>query len=319
MPPVNARLMPLLNGGCNLRLVKVTSPQGNGREVAKVALGVGIHKATVHQSFAYGPNHPVDSLDVEVSTHKAREFIDALMDAPFFDPDEYSIAVRQPRAIISAEKITEITWPVVEPLTDIYEDLWQYTHITGSFLVRVLAAGLLIGYGLVQDSVLTLAAGLLFIPLLRAVLAVVFGTLAGELRLAAQGAIALSVGLALTVLGGVLAGFVSQPPVKFEHFTPPLAGPVISAIVGVAAVANADDTGERQLLGLGIGAQLAIVPAWFGVALGVRLARRDWGAPPEPRPEPCRTRRNGRRGLRRAPPPLFARGWCCYVAEAHEA
>ena len=252
----------------SLRLVRVTAPQGKGEEVARVALAVGIAEATVHQAYAYGPNRAVDSLDVAVSTRQAKDFIDTLMDAPFFDPHEYAIAVRQPRTIIKGDSIENITWPVVEPITDIYEELWQYTHVTGSFIVRVLVAALLIAHGLVDDNALTLGAGLLFIPLLRAVLAISFGAWAGELRLAVQGAYALALGLGLTVVGGVIVGLVSQSPVKFDHFSSPLAGLLISAIVGIAAaVSNADDSGERQLIGLGVAAQVAIVPAWFGVAL----------------------------------------------------
>jgi len=229
---------------------------------------VGIKEATVYPAYSYGPEHPVDSLDVAVSTREAKVFVDALMDAPFFDPNEYTIAIRQPRTIIRSDRIENITWPVVEPITDIYEDLWQYTHVTGSFIARVAVSALLIAHGLVEDNALTLAAGLLFIPLLRAVLAISFGAWTGELRLAAQGAFALAAGLGLTVLGGVVVGLVSQPPVRFEHFAAPLVGLLISAIVGVAAaVANADDTGERQLIGLGIGAQIAIIPSWFGLAL----------------------------------------------------
>ena len=83
-----------------MRLVKVTAPAGMGVEVAKVALAVGINEATVHQAYAYGPEHNVDCLDTAVSTREAKAFVDALMDAPFFDPKEYTIAVRQPRTVI---------------------------------------------------------------------------------------------------------------------------------------------------------------------------------------------------------------------------
>src|SRR2546430_8867028 len=123
----------------------------------------------------------MDDVDLATSTPRAKAFVEALMNEPFFDPNDYTIEVRQPRTIISSSSASAITWPVVEPSTDIYQDLWQHTHVTRSFVVRVLVAALLIAHGLAENSILTLGAGLLFVPLLRAVLAISFGAWVGEL------------------------------------------------------------------------------------------------------------------------------------------
>jgi len=70
----------------------------------------------------------------------------------------------------------------------------------------------------------------------------------------------------LLILGGVLIAAVSSPPLKYDEFNSMLVGWLISLAVGVAAgLANTDDVGRREMIGLAATAQIAIIPVWFGI------------------------------------------------------
>jgi len=157
-----------------VRLVRVKAPEGQGEAVTAVAFKVGITQVTIHQESVYRPaQHPVtqDVVDIKTATPTAKEFLDALMAAPFFDPTTYPIAVRQPRAVISRESPASVTWPLAQPTVDLLEELWQFSHGTFGFAGRVLIAAALLAYGMIAHELLLIVAGLLFMPLLPPVLA----------------------------------------------------------------------------------------------------------------------------------------------------
>jgi hypothetical protein len=253
-----------------MRLVRVRAPQGKADEVARVAFRAGISQVAVHQQEVVksnGPKETKDVVDVEAATPTAKTFIDALMSSPFYDPAEYSIAVRQPRSIASAVRPSKITRPLVEPTTDIFEELWQFSHITFGFVGRVLIASLLLAYGLVEGKILTIIAGLLFMPLLPLLLAMGFGAWTRTWCLAGQGLLAFLVATVLIGLGGVTVALVTTPPIKFNDFSSVPVSFLISLGVGIAAgLATADDVGRREMIGLAATAQIAILPAWFGIS-----------------------------------------------------
>jgi hypothetical protein len=172
-----------------MRLVKVSAPEGMGEKVAQLAFESGIDQVSLHRQDTLKPDGTrtgKDVIDIQTSTPAAKKFIEALMAAPFYDPGQYSLNVRQPRSIASRGGPSKVTWPLVEPSLDIYEDLWQFSHLTLGFVGRVLIAGLLLAYGVIEDRTLVIVAGLLFLPLLPLKLAVGFGCSTREWRLAAQ-------------------------------------------------------------------------------------------------------------------------------------
>ena len=253
-----------------MRLVTVKTPEGKGQAVAALALRRGIKQANVHQVYVHGPNRPQDVVEVEAATPTAKTFIDDLLAAPFFTTDEYSLSVRAPRSIVSSESIRELTKPVIAPLTDIIEELWQFNHITFSLVGRMAAAGLLLAYGMLQDNLLTMIAGLLFLPLLPMLMATSLGSLTRDGRLARQGVLALLLGLGLLVLTGAVVAVVAKGPWGYNRFSPLPVTFGLALIVGVAAtLAQVDDTGRRELIGLALASQVAIPTTWFGLALAL--------------------------------------------------
>ena len=253
-----------------MRLVRVKTPQGKGNDVARLAFEVGLEQVAIHQQQTLksdGQQKTKDVVDVETATPTAKAFVDALMVAPFFDATEYSIAIRQPRSIVSREKPQKITWPLVEPSVDIYEELWQFSHVTYGFIGRVLIAALLLAYGIIEHKLLIMIAGLLFLPFLPLLLAMGFGLWTRQWRLALQGLFAFIVATALLVCGGAVVAFMADPPMKYNEHNTLLVGFLSSLAVGVAAgLATVDDVGRREMIGLAATAQIAIIPVWFGVS-----------------------------------------------------
>ncbi|HEX8141332.1 MAG TPA: hypothetical protein VF553_01975 [Pyrinomonadaceae bacterium] len=254
-----------------MRLVRVKAPEGKGNDVARLAFEVGLEQVAFHQQQTLksdGAQEIKDVVDVETTTPTAKTFIDKVMSASFFDPQQYSIAVRQPRSIVSREKPWKITWPIVIPTVDIYEELWQFSHITISFAGRMLIGSLLLSYGMIQFNLLLMIAGLLFLPLLPLVLSMSFGVWTRQWRLVGQGALAFLVATALIVLGGVIVALMTDPPLKYREFSSMLTALLISSVVGVAAaLATADDVGRREMIGLAATAQIALIPAYVGISL----------------------------------------------------
>jgi hypothetical protein len=254
-----------------MRQITVTAPQGHAQEIAAIAFAVGISNVTIGEKrilSAKGSEVVKDSIEMEVGTSLAKAFIDELTSKPFFARDTFSIAVRQPRSIVSRERLSILTRPLVEPSVDVFEELWQFSQVTYGFVGRILIGALLLAYGLVEYQLLLIIAGLLFIPLLPLMLSVGFGLRTKQWRLAAQGIFSLAVALSLLILGGLTVGFLTNPPVRYAEFNSLATSLLISCAVGVAAgLATVDDAGRREMIGLAATAQIAIIPAWIGLCL----------------------------------------------------
>jgi len=140
-----------------MRLVKISAPQGKGTNVAQTAFSVGIEQVSIQTAESHratGEPQTRDVVDIETSTPKAKHFIDALLAADFYNSEEFSIAVRQPRSIISGDGLRELTKPLVVPASDIFEELWQFSHITVGFVGRNFIAACLLAYGLINQQIL---------------------------------------------------------------------------------------------------------------------------------------------------------------------
>ncbi|HVF51619.1 MAG TPA: DUF389 domain-containing protein [Pyrinomonadaceae bacterium] len=266
-----------------MRLVKVAAPEGKAAEIAQLAFGVGIGQVSTTQEVVYhddGSSETKDVVNVDTATPKAKAFVEAVLSAPFFDRQKYSINIREPRAIYGREHPSRVTRPFALPETDLLEELWQFSHVTLSFVGRVLVGSLLLAFGMVQANLLFMIAGLLFLPFLPLILAMGFGTLAREWRLVGQGLLAFVVGTGLILLGGVIIGLLTEPPLKFQEFNPMLTSILFSVAVGIAAaLATSDDVGRREMIGLAASSQVAIIPAWLGVSLVFGFPRTDTGSP----------------------------------------
>jgi hypothetical protein len=271
-----------------VRQITITAPSGSAQKIAGIAFSSGISQVAVSERRILevdGSATLKDSIELEVSTPAAKAFLDRLSSQPFFTRAEYSVAVRQPRALISGEALSDLTVPLVEPTIDVFQELWQFSQVTYGFVGRIFIGGLLLAYGLVEFKLLFMIAGLLFIPLLPLMLSIGFGLWTRQWRLAMQGLISLIAALLILTGAGLVVGLMTSPPVRYSEFSSLLTGLLVSIAVGVAAgLATADDVGRREMIGLAATAQVAIVPTWLGLCLilgfpleSSPLSRPFWG------------------------------------------
>src|SRR5215218_3157664 len=100
--------------------------------------------------------------------------------------------------------------PLAEPAVDVLSNLWEFVHITPSFLGRVVVAALLLAYGIVHDRTLVMAAGLLFMPAMPLLLSVGFGGVTASWRLVGRALLGMALLTALTVVAGYVVGMVTS-------------------------------------------------------------------------------------------------------------
>src|SRR3954447_24977972 len=248
--------------------VRITAPVQASDRLVGLALEVGISQATVYDVFVHGANERKHVISVETSTPQAKAFLDAVFGADWFDTKEYSITTRELRAILSAERMSDLTRPMIEPALDVLEDLWQLNHITPSYVGRATGAAVLLGYGMFHNNAIAIVVAALFLPFLSQVLAIGFGLRAGDRGLAKQGAAALALSAVLSVAGGTIVSLFYHRAISYTEFQTPLVAFGISSVIGVAAgLASADDAGRRYLIGVAAAVQYAVFPVWFGTSI----------------------------------------------------
>ena len=262
-----------------MRQVTITAPEGKGSEVAKIAFSVGIRDVSLHSIRALKSDESErrkDHIEVETATHLAKAFVEKLSSSSFFNTEEYSVTLRQPRSIYSTRDVRSLTRPFVEPTSDLFQELWQFSQITFGFVGRIYIGALLLAFGIVDFRLLFMIAGLLFIPLLPLMLGIGFSLLTRQWRLLGQSLLALVTATILMAAGGVTVALFSHPPIRYLEANSLLTGLLISLAVGVAAgLATTDDVGRREMIGLAATAQVAIVPTWFGLAMALGLPAND--------------------------------------------
>ena len=258
-----------------MRSVQINTPRDRAEPIAKIAYECGISVVNVSDVTAWkkdGEREEKVTITFETSTPKAKRFVDGLLLSDVYDREIMWFDVRERRAIITTDRISDVTYPWVIPGTDILQDLYQFSHITLGLVGRVLLAACLLSYGLLHQSLLLMIAGMMFIPMLPVLSALGFGGWVGHWRLSVRALGVLAITLGMLFVGGLIIGAMGSPPVQYDEFPPLVAGALISAAVGVAAaLANTDDVGRRELIGLAATSQIAVVPAWLGLSavLGV--------------------------------------------------
>lgn len=252
-----------------MRLVTIRAPEGQGQQVADLAFQAGIAEVSLSPAAsltAGGHSRIQDVVEFSTATPHAKAFIEALMTASFYDPQHFRFTVRHPESIFASEPPEQETHPVVRPSTDVYEELWQFTKVTFSLTGRVFLASILLAYGLVEDHLPLIIAGLLFLPYHHHMLGVALGAVLKEYRFLRQALLAFVLSTVLIGLAGACVALFLEPPVKFDEFGTPLSGALLALVIGAAAgLGSIDDAGRRELIGLAATAHIAVFPAWFGL------------------------------------------------------
>ena len=256
--------------------IRATVTREHVAETARLAHAAGIDRVSVADVYIDGPDVDRQVVSVETSTPKARLFVEALLSSPILAASDYSLTSRELRAIVDRTDLAELTKPMSEPFPDVVQDLWQLSHVTASYVARALAGGIVLATGIVDGNAIAIVVAALFLPFLAEVLAISFGLWARDRRLIMRGLRALAVSTVLAFCGGVIVAVFTGGPIQFQGFKSPLPSFALSAVIGMAAgLSNADDTGRRYLIGVAAAVQLAIFPAWLGVAVIAGLPARN--------------------------------------------
>lgn len=254
-----------------MRLVTVKAPDGQGRLIAEAAFAAGISRVSVRQEKQYSIDSKevmLEVVEMETATPRAKQFIEGLMVADYYDPETYSFTVRHPESIFASAPPQVDTHPIVRPTTDVYEELWQFTKITTSLVGRVFLSSVLLAYGMLEDFLPLIIAGLLFLPYHHHMLGTALGGVIREWRFFGQGLLALLVSTLMITLAGACVALFTEPPIAFHISGTLLSGFVLSLVIGCAAgLAAVDDAGRRELVGLAATAHISVYPAWFGMKL----------------------------------------------------
>ncbi|MDX5423256.1 MAG: hypothetical protein LPK14_13445 [Hymenobacteraceae bacterium] len=248
-----------------MRLVTIKAPSGQGKSVAELAFAAGASHVTIRQARKYTADQNVTDLDVvevETATPKAKKFLESLMASAVYDPDTFTFTVLHPESLFADDPPEEETYPIVRPTTDVYEELWQFTRVTVSLAGRVFLSSVLLAYGMVEDILPLIIAGLLFLPYHHHMLGTALGAMLREWRFLWQGLLALVITTVLIVGAGACVAIFTKPPIGFQEFGTPLSGFVLASAIGVAAALGAmDDAGRRELIGLAATAHISVYPA----------------------------------------------------------
>lgn len=253
-----------------MRLITIRAPKGHGEQIAALAFQADISNVAFQEAKTLKANKTTivqEVIQIEAATPKAKKFIEAFMDAPFYDPAAFSFTIRHPESLYASEPPEKETQPITRPTTDVYEDLWQFSQITVSLIGRVFLSSLLLGYGMVEGYMPLIIAGLLFLPYHHQMLSMALGSSIREWRLLRQGIYAFLISTIAIVLAGVCVGLLKEGPVEFTQFlSPPLTSFLLAAVIGIAAgLGDVDDAGRRELIGLAATAHISVYPAWFGL------------------------------------------------------
>ncbi|MBP6017138.1 MAG: DUF389 domain-containing protein [Candidatus Promineofilum sp.] len=246
----------------------VTVPKGQARRVAEIALAVGIQEVGVSQIYVHGPDEEKEQLSMDVSVPQTQHFIDRLLTADFYDPRQYSISSDEVLSLISQDPPEKITWPMKLSAATILQDLWVQNQITIAYIARAFISGLILSYGLIEGDLLALFAALLFTPFLSQVLAMGFGFLMQDWRLARKGLQALATSTGLVIVAGIVTASLMGGQIQHDEFGTLISNFAISLIVAiVSGLDTADKSGRREFIAVTAAAQFAAFPAWFGISL----------------------------------------------------
>lgn len=204
-------------------------------------------------------------MEVHLPAPQARRFVDSLACLP---DASWNIVSVKPRALRGGKPLREETRPYPVPGLEVEEDLWEFAHVTGSLVLRVLLAATLVAHGMIEANLPVMIAGLLFLPYHHALLAIALGILRRHWTLAAQGAVVFGLTTVLIAVGGAAAALALGGEPGWTPEGSRASAFVIGAVVGLAVgLASSDDAGRRELIGLAATAHLSVLPIWGGFAL----------------------------------------------------
>ena len=267
-----------------MRLLTIKAPKGKGRKIADMAMELDISTTQISESTILRKGEAarmVDVVEIETATPKAKALLEQLTSAYFYDPTLYHYNSRHPESLYASELPEKETVPITRPTAEVYEELWQFSQVTVSLVVRVFLSAFLAAYGIREAFMPIIIAGLLFLPYHHNMLGMALSTSLKEWKFFKQSLAAFAVTTLFIVLGGIALALVTDPGIKWTQFTESsiFFSFIISMAVGIAAgLGSVDDAGRRELIGLAATAHISVYPVWFGLKIvyGFEQSDQPW-------------------------------------------
>jgi hypothetical protein len=251
-----------------VREIKIRAMPEEGKQILRLAFEEGIGEAATHEVFLQKKGAVRLEINIKTSTPLADRFVRRLLEQSFFDRRAVSLSSHELKSLIDEESMEEITRPTPIPAVDLFQDLWQNSHITIAFLSKVTGSALLLAYAMLTNDLILMVGSLLFTPFTPLLLSVSFGICAKDKHLIRQGAIAFAVGTAITIACAYLLAAVTMHPLEYQRFGTPLTNVLVSVAAGfIAGFTDADDVGRRQIIAMAATFPYVKFPIWIGVCL----------------------------------------------------
>jgi hypothetical protein len=249
-----------------MREIKIRAPSGKGQQVAQIALDCGAPSVAIHQAWDAKSSEKIEEVKIKTSTPAAHLLIKALQKAAFYVPGQYTISSHDLRALWSGGDVVALTRPFCMPALDVYEDLWQSSHITASFIVRVAASALLVSYGMLRGQIILTIGGMLFTIFSPPLMATGLGISMRDGRLVGQALRAFLLANLLSILAAAAVAGITGGPIKGDDFGSLPSNLFISITAAAAgAIADTDDSGRRQLIAIAAAFPYSRFPPWIGM------------------------------------------------------
>lgn len=253
-----------------MRLTTVLVPKGFGKKVSQLALKQEIPEVALSEArkIQKESESQLEKVEFQTNAQKTKHFLRALMESEFYDPKSFSFSTRHPESSFSNEPPEEETYPLIRYTGEVYQELWQFSQVTRSLVCRVFLTSILIAFGVKENYMPLIIAGLLFLPYHHFLIGMGIGASTKEWKLAGRSVLAFLVSTLLIALAAVVIGLLTKPGIKFTQFTETslFFNVILSAVIGAAAgFGSVDDAGRRELIGLAATAHLAVYPVWFGL------------------------------------------------------
>ena len=244
------------------------TPKGKGKAIAKIGHDLGMAEVAIMTVFVAGPDEERDEVTIECSAPQAAKFIEAVMSAKFYNPQEYTLTADELLSIISSDPPEKVSWPMRIDPAAILQDLWTQNHLTAGYVARAFVSTVLLAYGLLDVDITILIIALLVTPFLAQDLAISFGLWMGDFRLARQGALMIVFSTAVAIVAGAVTAAVMGGPITYDKYGTLQSNFAISLLVGiVAGLDTADEAGRREFIAVAGAAQFASFPVWLGICL----------------------------------------------------
>ena len=251
-----------------MQQVTVMTPKGKGKAIARLAHDLGMDEAAIASVFVAGPDEERDEVTIECAAPQAAKFIEAVMSAKFYNPQEYTLTADELLSIISSDPPEKVSWPMRIDPAAILQDLWMQNHFTVGYVARAFVSTILLAYGLLDGDITILIIALLFTPFLAQDLAISFGLWMRDFRLARQGALMIAISTIIAILAGAITAAVMGGPIVYDEYGTLQSNFAISLLVGiVAGLDTADEAGRREFIAVAGAAQFASFPVWLGICL----------------------------------------------------